>query len=91
METKPLESPPQPQQQAVVAATKDTSSDYPWEAWAELITACLIIPKTLPDLIDLWKSNEAMLDWASKVKPETYGNVKDAFTRRKIEIQKGEQ
>lgn len=55
-----------------------------------MIKACLIIPKTLPDLIDLWKSNEAMLNWAEKVQPQLYADVKAAFTRRKTEMQKGE-
>lgn len=74
----------------VRVTAEGTSSDYPWKEWADLIKACLIVPTNLPDLIDLWKSNEAMLNWAEKVQPEIFGGVKDAFTRRKIEIMKGE-
>lgn len=74
-----------------IRVTGDTSSEeYPWGAWAELMKACLIVPKNLPDLIDLWKSNEAMLNWAEKVQPQIYADVKTAFTKRKLEIQKGE-
>jgi hypothetical protein len=49
--------------------------------------ACLIVPRSTDALVDYWKANANMLDWAKKVKPEIYEVIRLAFTSRKLEIQ----
>lgn len=50
--------------------------------------ALLIIPKNVPDLIDYWKANEAMLGYVQTLKPEVYQRVKSEFTKRKLNLKK---
>lgn len=75
--------PPQPRPQRV-----EPSSDYAWEEWADLLIACLIIPKTIEGLVDLWKSNDAMIEYVKEIHPEIFGRVRDSFTKRKLQLQK---
>jgi hypothetical protein len=49
--------------------------------------ACLIVPRSTDALVDYWKANANMLDWAKKTKPEIYEVIRLAFTSRKLEIQ----
>lgn len=50
--------------------------------------ACLIFPKNLEDLVDYWKSNEAMLNYVRTLKPEVYERVKSEFTTKKNSLKK---
>jgi len=47
----------------------------------------LIIPKDVECLVDYWKANANMLDWAKKVKPEIYEVIRLAFAARKLQVQ----
>jgi hypothetical protein len=49
--------------------------------------AALIVPRSTDALVDYWKANVNMLDWAKKVKPEIYENVRLAFAGRKEQLQ----
>lgn len=72
-----------------IRVPEEPSSDtYPWDTWADMMVAMLIVPKTLDDLIDYWKSNEPMLNYAQIVKPEVYQRVKTEFTAKKLSIKR---
>ena len=64
------------------------SSDYDWDAWGDLLIACLIVPKTLPDLVDLWKANDAMIGYCKTIRPKVFEKVRNSFTQRKLTLQK---
>lgn len=73
---------------ALLIRVATSSSDYDWGAWAELMSACLIFPKNYLDLVDFWKSNDAMLARCEKEQPGIYTSIRDAFTSRKRQLQK---
>jgi hypothetical protein len=47
----------------------------------------LVVPKNVEGLVDYWKSNVNMLDWAKKVKPDIYEKIRLAFAKRKAQLQ----
>jgi hypothetical protein len=49
--------------------------------------AALIVPRSTDALVDYWKANVNMLDWAKKVKPEIYEKVRVEFSVRKSQLQ----
>jgi hypothetical protein len=51
-----------------------------------LIIAALIVPRNTDALVDYWRANINMLDWAKKVKPEVYEKVRLAFADRKQQL-----
>jgi hypothetical protein len=51
---------------------------------------CLIVPRSTDALVDYWKANANMLDWAKKTKPEIYEKIRLAFSGRKV-ILEGEK
>jgi len=67
--------------------SSEEAKEFDWEAWAALMLFALIIPRNVECLVDYWKANANMLDWAKKVKPEIYEVIRLAFTSRKLEIQ----
>jgi hypothetical protein len=52
--------------------------------------AALIVPRSTDALVDYWKANANMLDWAKKVKPEIYEKIRLAFADRKAKLQGGQ-
>jgi hypothetical protein len=52
--------------------------------------AALIVPRSTDSLVDYWKANANMLDWAKKVKPEIYERIRLAFADRKVKLQGGQ-
>ena len=68
-------------------SSSEEAKEFDWDAWSDLMIACLIVPRSTDALVDYWKSNANMLDWAKKVKPEIYEVIRLAFTSRKLEIQ----
>lgn len=50
------------------------------------MVACLIVHNTVDGLVDMWKSNANMLDWAKKVAPDHWQRIRDAFAKRKSAI-----
>lgn len=77
-----------PRNQPLPQVREEPSSDYAWEEWADLMIACLIVPKTLDALIDLWKANDAMIDYVKDIHPDIYERVRTSFTKRKLQLQK---
>lgn len=65
------------------------AEEFDWESYAGLIIAALIIPRTSDDLVDYWRANANMLDWAKKVKPDIYEKIRMAFSSRKNQLQGG--
>lgn len=68
-------------------SSEKEAHEFEWAPWADLMIACLIFPRTLDDLLDYWKANINMLDWAKKVKADEYERIRAAFSaqRKKLE------
>lgn len=56
---------------------------FDWGKYEEIIVACLIFHNSVDGLVDMWKANANMLDWAKKVAPSNWQRIVDAFARRK--------
>jgi hypothetical protein len=52
--------------------------------------AALIVPRSTDHLVDYWKANVNLLDWAKKVKPDVFERIRAAFSARKLELQGGQ-
>lgn len=72
-------------------SSSEEAKSFDWEAYSMLITAALIVPKTVDDLVDYWKANANMLDWAKKVKPDVYERVRLAFADRRKQLERGKE
>lgn len=70
---------------AEVSSSKE-AQEFDWESYAGLIIAALIVPRNTDDLVDYWKANVNMLDWAKKVKPEIFERIRLAFADRKQQM-----
>lgn len=70
-------------------SSSEEAQEFDWEAYAGLLTAALIVPKTVDGLVDYWKSNANMLDWAKKVKPDIFERVRLAFAERRKQLERG--
>lgn len=71
-------------------SSSDEAKEFDWDAWSGLMIACLIVPRSTDALVDYWKSNINMLDWAKKVRPEIYEKIRLAFAGRKKQLQGGQ-
>jgi hypothetical protein len=52
--------------------------------------AALIVPRSTDSLVDYWKANINMIDWAKKTQPEIYEKIRLAFADRKKQLQGGQ-
>ena len=68
-----------------VSSSKE-ASEFDWALYEELMIACLIVPRNTDALIDYWKANINMLDWAKKVAPENFERIRLAFASRKQQL-----
>lgn len=69
--------------------TMVSSSDiegFDWEAYEKYMVAFLIVHNTVDGLVDMWKANANLLDWAKKVAPSNWQRIRDAFAKRKSAI-----
>ena len=71
-------------------SSSDEAKEFDWDAWSDLMIVCLIVPRSTDALVDYWKSNANMLDWAKKVRPEIYEKIRLAFSERKVKLQGGQ-
>ncbi len=83
----PVEQPPR----LVVTLRAEVSSskearEFDWASYEGLIIAALIVPRSSDALVDYWKANSNMLDWAKKVEPEVFERIRLAFANRKSQI-----
>ena len=58
-------------------------NEFNWGKFEEMMVACLVFHNSVDGLVDMWKSNANMLDWAKKVAPSNWQRIVDAFARRK--------
>ena len=82
------DAPPEQPERHRIERGEAPSSDYAWAEWADLIISCLFIPKSIQDLVDFWKANDAMIGYVKDIHPEIYERVKDSFTKRKLQLMK---
>ena len=68
-------------------SSSEEAKEFDWDAWSGLMIAALIVPRSTDALVDYWKANVNMLDWAKKVKPEIYEKVRMEFSVRKSQLQ----
>ena len=71
-------------------SSSEEAKEFDWDAWSGLMIICLIVPRSTDALVDYWKANANMLDWAKKTKPEIYEKIRLAFSGRKV-ILEGEK
>lgn len=71
-------------------SSSDEAKEFDWEAYAGLMIAALIVPRNTDALVDYWKANANMLDWARKIKPEVYERIRLAFAGRKQKLLGGQ-
>lgn len=71
-------------------SSSEEAKEFDWDAWSGLMITCLIVPRSTDALVDYWKANANMLDWAKKTKPEIYEKIRLAFSGRKV-ILEGEK
>lgn len=81
--SQPVEplAPPSPSTQEV--GSSFDPDEFNWGKFEEFMVACLVIHNSVEGLVDMWKSNANMLDWAKKVAPTNWQRIRDAFARRK--------
>lgn len=70
-------------------SSSEEAREFDWEAYAGLMISALIVPKTIDSLVEYWNANVNMLDWAKKVRPETFERIRTAFSVRRKEIEGG--
>jgi len=70
--------------------SSEEAKEFDWEAYSGLMIAALIVPKSIEHLVDYWKSNSNILDWAKKVKPDVYERVRSAFADRRKQLERGD-
>lgn len=70
-------------------SSEEDAKEFDWAAYSGLIIAALIVPRSTDNLVDYWKANANMLDWAKKVKPDVYERIRLAFADRKKQLQGG--
>lgn len=88
----PLE---EPKLEVTLQAREELSSEneakgFDWDAWSGLMIAALIVPRSTDALVNYWRANVNMLEWAEKVKPEVYERIRSAFADRKKQLQGGQ-
>lgn len=70
-------------------SSEQEAKEFDWESYAGLMIAALIVPRNSDALVEYWRANVNMLDWAKKVKPDTYERIRQAFAGRKHELSGG--
>lgn len=71
-------------------SNSEDAKHFDWSSYSKLLIAALIIPRTVDWLVDYWKANANMLDWAKKVRPDVYEEVRLAFARRRKQLEGGQ-
>lgn len=73
---------------AVPAASSsdEPDKDFNWALYEQIMVSCLVVHSSVDGLVDMWKSNANMLDWAKKKAPDSWQRMRDAFAKRKSAI-----
>jgi hypothetical protein len=69
--------------QAVASSSDEPDKDFNWDLYEQIMVSCLVVHSSVDGLVDMWKSNLNMLDWAKKKKPDHWQRMRDAFAKRK--------
>ena len=69
--------------QAVVSSSDEPDKDFNWDLYEQIMVSCLVVHSSVEGLVDMWKSNINMLDWAKKKAPNHWQRMRDAFAKRK--------
>ena len=69
-------------------SASDTTFD--WDAYAGLVIAALIVPRSTDHLLEYWRVNANLLDYAKDNKPDVFTRIRAAFSARKLELQGGQ-
>ena len=78
---------PLPSSPVVVASSSDEpDKDFNWALYEQIMVSCLVVHSSVDGLVDMWKSNANMLDWAKKKAPDSWQRMRDAFAKRKSAI-----
>lgn len=80
----PKPNPPPPQR--TESYSEEPGQDFNWDLYEKMMVACLVVHKTVDGLVNMWKSNANMLDWAKKKAPNHWQRMRDAFAARKSAI-----
>lgn len=67
-------------------SSETEAKEFDWESYAGLMIAALIVPRNTDALVDYWKANVNMLDWAKRVKPDVFERIRLAFADRKQQL-----
>lgn len=71
-------------------SSEEDAKEFDWASYSGLIIAALVIPRSTDALVDYWKANVNMLDWAKKIKPDVFERIRLAFADRKKQLQGGQ-
>lgn len=71
-------------------SSSEEAERFDWASWSGLMIAALIVPRSTDSLVDYWKANINMIDWAKKTQPEIYEKIRLAFADRKKQLQGGQ-
>lgn len=71
-------------------SSSSEAKEFDWASWAALMIAALVVPRSVDSLVDFWRANANMLDWAKKVQPKIYEEVRVSFADRKKQLQGGQ-
>lgn len=73
----------------MVSFSRGDAERFNWEAYAELMKSLLIVPTSVDHLVEMWRANSNMLDWAQKIKPDIYNAIRSAYADRRKQIEGG--
>ena len=71
-------------------SSSEEAKEFDWESYAGLMIAALVVPRSVDALVDYWKANVNMLDWAKKVRPEIFERIRTAFSARRKQLEGGQ-
>lgn len=91
---RPPEPPPLPPEdispeempQPEVPRESYSDEEFDWDFYEKTIVACLIVHNSVDGLVEMWKANSNMLDWAKKVAPDHWQRIRNAFAQRKSAV-----
>lgn len=65
------------------SSSDEPDKDFNWALYEQIMVSCLVVHSSVDGLVDMWKSNANMLDWAKKKAPDNWQRMRDAFAARK--------
>lgn len=72
-----------PSTPVVASFSDEPDKDFNWDLYEQTMVSCLVFHDSVEGLVDMWKSNINMLDWAKKMAPNNWQRMRDAFAKKK--------